>query len=575
MPQDAFTLKYLCLELNSIFAGGKVNRIVQPSNDEVVFTIYTGKKTERLLLDVNPALPRIGMPDGEKESPLTAPNFCMLLRKHLLSATIDKIELVGFDRIVRIEFTASQEFFDAEKKILYVELMGRYSNVILTENGKILGGNRGINMFDDGVRPLIVGKPYVFPPTQDKFVPWDEEIIARFREYNTGDIADFICKTVQGLAKSTAREIEVSFAQNKGINVEVFESNFTRYAQEFFKFLNDFICSAKPLPCVYLDGDSATDVCVYPYKVLQGDYKVFSSLCQAEEYYFKLKNTAKKFTNKKERLKSIIASAIKKAKKRLTAISSKQKDAEKLEENRIKGELLISNIYRIKDGVCEVILDNYYDDNKPIKITLDKSISVSKNAENYFKKYNKQKRTLIALTPQYESAKIELEYFESIADEIALCENEVELNFVAKEMATCGLITEPKKNNKKREEKQTFREYIVDGYKFFVGRNNSENDQLLSTCAKDDLWLHAKDYHSSHVVIVSNGKSVPEKVILTASEVCAYYSKGRESGRAEIVYTKRKNVKKPRGAKAGFVTYDEYSSILVAPNKREEYLKSN
>ena len=164
MPQDAFTLKYLCQELNALFSGGKVNKITEPTNDELVFTIYTGKRTEKLLLDVNPSCPRIGVINQEKESPLTAPNFCMLMRKHLLSATLDSIELIGFDRIVKIEFTASAEFFDAVKKTVFVELMGRYSNIILTENGKILGGNRGINMFDNGVRPLIVGYPYVFPP---------------------------------------------------------------------------------------------------------------------------------------------------------------------------------------------------------------------------------------------------------------------------------------------------------------------------------------------------------------------------------------------------------------------------
>ena len=171
MPQDAFTLRYLCAELNSVFAGGKVNRIIEPNNDELVLTVYTGKRTEKLLLNVNPAAPRIGILSEERDSPLTAPNFCMLMRKHLLSATLLSVELIGFDRIVKIDLLASGEFKDAVKKTLYVELMGRYSNIILTENGRILGGNRGINMFDNGVRPLFVGQPYVFPPVGDKKLP--------------------------------------------------------------------------------------------------------------------------------------------------------------------------------------------------------------------------------------------------------------------------------------------------------------------------------------------------------------------------------------------------------------------
>ena len=180
MPQDAFTLRYLCQELDKLFTGGKINRIIQPSNDEVVFTVYTGGRTQKLLLDVNPASPRIAVIERDKESPLTAPNFCMLLRKHLLSSTITGINLIGFDRIVRIDFLTSDEFKDSAKKTLYVELMGRYSNVILTEDGKILGGNRGINMFDNGVRPLIVGHPYVFPPVGDKKLPTDTALIEIF-----------------------------------------------------------------------------------------------------------------------------------------------------------------------------------------------------------------------------------------------------------------------------------------------------------------------------------------------------------------------------------------------------------
>ena len=180
MPQDAFTLRFLCEELNSIFSGGKVNRIIQPNADEMIMTVYTGKRTEKLFISVNPASPRMGVTNTERESPLTAPNFCMLLRKHLLSATLESIELVGFDRIVKIDFMPSAEFFDSVRKTLYVELMGRYSNIILTENGRILGGNRGINMFDNGVRPLIVGKPYVFPPVGDKRLPSDKELVGLF-----------------------------------------------------------------------------------------------------------------------------------------------------------------------------------------------------------------------------------------------------------------------------------------------------------------------------------------------------------------------------------------------------------
>ena len=207
MPQDAYTLRPLCLELNTLFKGAKVNKIVVPDNDEIIFTLFTGKKTLKLLVSVNPGAPRIGVTEIDKEGLLTATNFCMLLRKHLLSARIKEISLVGYDRIVKIVLSNSAEFFDEKEYVLFIELMGRYSNVILTENGKVLGGNRGINMFDDGVRPLIVGKPYVFPPDNGKLVPLDAKILDKLKEYSGNDYAKFITENVQGIATSSATEL--------------------------------------------------------------------------------------------------------------------------------------------------------------------------------------------------------------------------------------------------------------------------------------------------------------------------------------------------------------------------------
>ena len=561
MPQDAFTLKYLCEELNAIFKGGKINRIVQPTNDELVFTIYTGKRTEKLLLDVNPSSPRIGIIQKEKESPLTAPNFCMLMRKHLLSATIDNIELIGFDRIVKIECTSCAEFFDAQKKVVFVELMGRYSNMILTQNGKILGGNRGINMFDNGVRPLIVGLDYVYPPTNDKLLPNDEKLIEYFSNFNGCDLVQYICKGVQGISVATASEMVSCYLEKTGgVTDENFGENFT-------KFLLNFLYDAPKNACVITEGECVKDVCVFDYKTIGGQRTFFDFLYKAEEYYFSQKNKVKNFTSKRDRLLSVCSTAIKKAKKRLTAITSKEKDASNAEENRIKGELLLANIYRIHDYVDQVELENYYDGSM-VKISLDKMLSASKNAENYYKKYNKQKRTLQALAPQRESAESELNYLQSILEEISLAEDIEELSSVQLELESLGLIKvqkQPTKNKKTSE--VSFKRYEIDGFIVRVGKNNLENDKVTFTAKPNDIWLHAKDYHSTHVVIETNNKPVPESLIVKCAQICAYYSKGREGGKTEVVYTQKKNVKKPSGAKPGFCVYDNYKSVLVEPIK--------
>lgn len=564
MPQDAFTLRYLCEELNLIFKDGKVNRITQPSNDELFLTIYTGKRTEKLLLNVNPSAPRIGVVNTEKESPLTAPNFCMLMRKHLLSATVLGMEVVGFDRIIKIDFLASGEFFDSVKKTLYVELMGRYSNIILTEDGKVLGGNRGINMFDDGVRPLIVGKPYVFPPVGNKRLPSDKTLIDIFDKKQVDDLSDLITENVQGVAKSTAKEIVVKYKEKSFIKCVD--------GKEFFDHVNDFLFNSKSQPCILENNQEITDVLVFPYSSLDGEIKPFEKLYQAEDFYFENKEKIKRFKSKKERLTSIVNTNIKKVKKRLTAIKSKEKDALSAEENRIKGELILSNIYMLKQGDKECELDNYYDGTK-IKIQLNEYLSPAKNAENFYKKYNKQKRTLIALKPQREQAESELEYFNSVLDEIALAENLVELNEIEKELILVGLIIEQKHDKNKRQEESKIKAYILKGFRVLVGRNNLENDKITFTAKQEDIWLHAKDYHSSHAIVETNGKIVPEEVLVKGAEICAYYSKGRDGGKTEIVYTQKKFVKKPSKSKPGFVTYTNFKSLMVEPNKHEELLE--
>lgn len=561
MPQDAYTLKFLCKELNDTFSGGKINRIIQPTADEAIFTVYNGKGTERLYMSVNPACPRIGITTEERESPLTAPNFCMLLRKHLLNATIDNISLVGFDRIVKIDITASSEFFDAGKKVMYIELMGRYSNIILTENGKVLGGNRGVNFFDNGIRPLIVGREYKLPPTQDKLLPNDKNLVLRFDAIKD-NIAEVIKSNAQGIGAETAKEIEKEYKETyKSIS-----------ATSLFDFLNRFITEKQKKPCIIYENGKVKDVCVFPYQTITGEVKLYSTLLQAENDFFSQKEKTKRFATKKESVSAIVSAAIKKVKKRLNAINARLSDAYSAEENKIKGELILANIYKIRrgDNFCEV--DNYYNGEK-IKISLDSTLTPAENAERYYKKYNKAKRTIAAQEPQKQLAIEELNYLQTVSDEIDIAETEIDIALIKDELKESGIVANEKTTQKRKEENIKYKNFMVDGFMVRVGRNNVENDELTFSAKGGDLWLHAKDYHSSHIIIETNGKEVPEKVILTAAEICAYYSKGRDSGKVEIVYTKKKYVKKPPKSKLGFCIYTDFKSVIVKPVAHAELLK--
>lgn len=570
MPQDALMLKNIAKELNNLLAGGKINKVVQPNTDSLVLTVYNGK-IFRLFISVDPTAPRINFLTEEIQSPLTAPNFCMLLRKHLLSATIKKIELALFDRIIKITLSSSQEFFDAKDKVLYLELMGRYSNVILTEDGKVLGANRGANIFDNGVRPLIVNKPYVLPPVGEKREPKDLSLIEVFSSYegekNTEKLGAFISSNVLGLAQTTAREIAYRF------NEKYSQNSPKNFGEELFYFINDFIDNATVKPCVTLENDEVLDVLCLDYNTIRGERKYYDSLLEADNEYFTKKSYQKTFRAKKDRLTSVINAQNKKINKRLTAILSRKKDALDAEDNKLKGELILANVYLAKKGDEVLIANNYYD-GTTIKIPLNPDLSPSQNASNYYKKYNKQKRALSSLIEQENIARDELEYLSAIMEEINLCESLNELLFIEEEMKTYGLIkTNAPKNKKPKEIKH--KTYIIHGYEVVCGRNNVENDKITLSAKPNDLWLHAKTFHSSHVIIKNpTGAQIFDEVIKISAEICAYYSKARESGNTEIVYTKKRCVKKTPNSKPGSFIYTDFNSIVVKPNKHDEFLKN-
>ncbi|MDY6367524.1 MAG: NFACT RNA binding domain-containing protein [Clostridia bacterium] len=558
MPQDAFTLNHLCRELNGLLSGGKINKIIQPENERVELSVYNGKGTYRFILDVKPSSPRIGITDEVREALLTAPNFCMLLRKHLSGATINEIKLMGFDRVVAIRCTGGGEFY-SEEKTLYVELMGRYSNIILTENGKVLGGNRGINFFDNGVRPLIVGLPYAYPPVGEKKVPDDVSLISYFEAFDGDDLSLYITAGVQGVSLLTAKEA-----------VDGFRENFN--GKNFYLYLKKFLYSETLTPCVLVENGRVKDVFAYPYKTVKGEYVYFPSLYEAEDYFFTNKDKDTIFNNKKNELTSCVSASIKKYNKKLTAVCQRERLAEDSEKYRLYGEFILANMYKLKRGDSSFTATNYYDGTE-LLVPLDENLSPSQNAENYYKKYTKARRTLENVIPQKNKIIEEINYLNAVKDEIDLCETVSDTESIKNELISAGILNEKRINIKKKVQK-TKRTYIVNGFTVNVGRNNVENDEITISAAKSDIWLHAKDIHSSHVVIECNGKLPDDKTLLIAAEICAYYSHAREDGRVEVVYTQRKNVKKPNGAKPGFFVYDNYSSISVKPLKHEELMKN-
>lgn len=567
MPQDAFHIRRSTQELNGLLVGGKINRISQVSKDELTFIIYTGKSTVKLIISANATNCRVCLSNTEKSPLLVAPNFCMLLRKHLQGAQILSISQHQFERIVKINLLCTSDFSQNERT-LYCELMGKYSNVVLTENGIILGALKTTSLLDDTHRVLLAGAKYELPTPQDKLSHTDRAgmrlLFENFLQnrtdgYENDSLATLLFENVAGLALPTCRQIVKRYKESAN------ETDLSTLAQ----FVYDFCENEPNQPHLIIKDGVPTDF--FAFGIENGVSR--PSLCKAEDDFYTYKESSKDFADKKRKLESLINGLKKKTAKRLQDTLEKLRETQKAEENRVKGELLIANLYAIKDGQKSVELVNWYDENGgSVQITLDPTLSPSKNANRYFKTYNKLKRAKEVLEPRKQADEEELSYVESVLCSIRLAEKQEDLTEIQEELIRLSLIKiDPKKQKKQKQETAVpFRKYQHLGYTVLVGRNNVQNDRLLKESNGEDIWLHAQKYHSSHVIIVNNGVQVRDEIIKFASEICAYYSQGQLGDKIPVDYCPRKYVKKPSKSKAGFVTYTDYKTALATPNAHEE-----
>jgi len=570
MPQDAFHIRRLVGELNTLLVGGKVNRISQVNKDELTLIIYTGKTTVKLILSANASNARVCLSLTEKEPAPVAPNFCMLLRKHLQNAEILSVRQHEFERIVEITFHCTSDFSECDR-VLYCELMGKYSNVILTEKGIILGALKTTALENDNHRILLAGAKYLYPAPQDKLSPFEgagmrsrleNHLSLRSDRVDEEALSFFLFENVYGLALPTAREIvKRAVLINGGV-----ENLLSQSAKvPLWSFVGDFCKNEPNVPCIKWENGSMVDFFAFP---VEGG-KNTPSLCKAEDEFYTARENKKGFDDKKRKLENAVRSLKKKQTKKLQETLERLKDAEKAENFRIKGELLTANLYRLEKGMTEIELENWYaPEGGSINISLDSTLSPSKNAQKYFKTYNKYKRAKEILTPMLKTEEAEIDYTDSVVAAISSAETILDLKEIETELTEMGLLRAQKERagGKKKEVLIPFREYEFDGVKIYAGRNNLQNDRLLREASPDDIWLHTQKYHSSHVIIALEGRQVWDELLLYAAEICAYYSEGKDGDKIPVDYCKRKYVKKPNKSKAGFVVYTDYKTVLVKPN---------
>ncbi len=564
MPQDLFTIKKYTQNLNDLLKGSKVNKIVQPTSDEVVFTLYNGN-VFNLSLSANAVNCRVSLTSTVKENPAYAPNFCMLLRKYLLGAKIICISAVNEDRIVSILFENANEFKDVNSFYLNAEIMGKYSNVFLISNDKILGALKLTPQQLDSKRLCMIGAKYVYPTKKEAFSPYLlEDVKNCFALFKGGNLEKHILTNFNGFSKVTANELCHRILKNNGG-----EFNVEKAVQETANFINE-----KPNPVIINNG-LFSDFFAFDYENLEGLRTYFSDILDAMREHYKTVENKQLITVKSNALLQKITSEEKKLNKKLDAINEKLNEANNLQTFKVYGELLTANLHALKKGQKSVELLNYYSPNcDKVLIELDETLTPVQNAQKFFKKYSKLKNSLQNLTPQKDEILDKLNYLDTVKFSISLAETSEDFLDIETELYKGSEQTKNGvKSNKTKNATPNYSTYFIDGFEVLVGKNNVQNDRLFLDTKQYDIWIHVKNFPSSHVYVKTQNKQVSLSTVLTACEICAYHSKCDKNSKVEVDYTLKKFVKKQHNNRLGSVTYTNQKTLIVSPNKHENLLK--
>ena len=571
MAFDGITIANIVTELNQTITGGKINKIAQPENDELIITIKNQRKQYRLFLSASASLPLIYLTETNKPSPLTATNFCMLLRKHIGSGKIIAIEQPGMERIIRFTIEHLNELGDLCTKYLIVEIMGKHSNIIFcNEEDQIIDSIKHVSAHMSSVREVLPGRPYFIPETQSKLNPFvlTEEIFQEKIFPRPVNVAKAIYTSITGISPLMAEEVCYRAGIDGGIPTDGLEDvERVHLAHTFLRMVDD-IRDGHFEPNIIYKGKEPVEFACFPLSQYQ-DYRAVSypSIFPVLETYYAEKNIVTKMRQKTVDLRKIVQNALERNVKKYQLQQKQLKDTEKKEKYRVWGELLNTYGYEVEPGAKSMEALNYYT-NEMIQIPLDETMTPQENAKKYFDKYSKLKRTKEALDTLLQETGDEIKHLESIAASLDIASSEEDLVQIKEEMMEYGYVK--RKNTGGKKVKVTSRPYHYissDGYDIYVGKNNFQNDELSFKFASgNDWWFHAKGQPGSHVIVKSKNEELPDRTFEEAGKLAAYYSKGRQAPKVEIDYTQKKNLRKPTGGKPGFVVYYTNYSLLIEPD---------
>ncbi len=573
MAFDGITIANITKELNDTLTGGRIYKIAQPENDELLLTIKTADGgQQRLLISASASLPLIYLTENNKPSPITAPGFCMLLRKHLQNGRITKVTQPGLERILHIHVEHLDEMGDLCQKTLVVEIMGKHSNIIfINDQNMIIDSIKHISGMVSSVREVLPGRDYFVPLTLEKNDPLSASYES-FKQYMTVKpmpIYKAIYSSYTGLSPAISHEICFRADIDGDISTAVFtespegETMLSKLYYSFDKVMEQ-VRKGDFSPAIVYEKGTPVDFASLPLLSYQGaERQEFSSVSALLEHYYAEKNQLSRIRQKSVDLRKIVQTALERNIKKYDLQLRQMKDTEKKDKYRIYGELLNTYGYNAPPGARSMEALNYYT-NKMITIPLDPLLTPSENARKYFDKYGKLKRTYEALSTLTLEVKAEIDHLESVQTALDIALLEEDLTQIKEELIESGYIRRKGNSKKVKITSKPFHYLSSDGFHMYVGKNNYQNDELTFKFAEgNDWWFHAKGIPGSHVIVKTNGAELPDSTFEEAARLAAHYSKGRGQKKIEIDYLEKKNVKKPNGSKPGFVVYYTNYSMMI------------
>ncbi|MGI6010900.1 MAG: Rqc2 family fibronectin-binding protein [Ruminococcus sp.] len=572
MAFDGITIANIVSELNQTITGGKINKIAQPENDELLITVKNQRTQYRLFISASASLPLIYLTQSNKPSPMTAPNFCMLLRKHIGNGKILSVTQPGLERIIQIKLEHLNEMGDICRKYLMIEIMGKHSNIIFCdEDFMIIDSIKHVSSHMSSVREVLPGRDYFIPQTQEKLDPLTvsyeaflEKVLAR-----PLPCAKALYLSLTGLSPLMGEELCARASIDGGAPTDSLTDIEKVHLYHTFSRMVEDIASSSFSPGIFYRDSEPIEYASFPLS-LYGDLTrvTYDSVSKMLESYYAEKNIVTKIRQKSAELRRIVQTALERSSKKLILQEKQLKDTAKKEKYRIYGELINTYGYNLEPEAKSFDALNYYT-NEMVTVPLDPTLSPSDNAKKYFERYSKLKRTQEALEVLLKETREEVEHLESISMALDIAMSEEDLAQVKDELAEYGYIRRKHtgERSKKKTLSQPFHYVSSDGFHMYVGKNNFQNDELTFKFASgNDWWFHAKGQPGSHVIVKTQGEELPDRTFEEAGQLAAYYSKGRSAPKVEIDYTQKKNIKKPKGSKPGFVVYYTNYSLLIEPD---------